>query len=46
MKDKPSPEPPGTERGKNALPANLDNLKSQLEQLAADRKASPPDVSP
>jgi hypothetical protein len=39
MNDKSSPEPPEVERGKDALPANLDKLKTQLEQLAADRKA-------
>jgi hypothetical protein len=38
-----SQEPPDTERGKDALPANLDQLKTQLEQLATALKANPPD---
>jgi len=43
MKDNSPEVPSGTKRDNDKLPANLDKLKDQLEQLAANQKATQSD---
>lgn len=44
MKDKPTTEHPDAKSEKTALPANLDNLKIQLEQMAANKVQTPDEL--